>query len=224
MGGTKSQSAVKPVDMAQSAIGPGMAIYSKYDAVLNQDGKRMSVRDALKIINKTKDEVLGAVSTGDPDTNFCVDWFESVGWAAGSFGEADILAQAKGTSIPGVQVAGVIESGAGKVRLLKWGEYPSDWDPASDGRVPVWEACHHMIKSLNESGESGAGALLARMPEQGEAIRQLAYYLYTLCERKNWADDARAYNELIGAWSAVVSESHEVGHKDTQSEITWDKQ
>jgi len=212
MGGTLGQSVVKPVDMAQSAIGPGMAIFSSYEAVLNQDGKPMSVHEVLKIINRVKDEVMGGVGTEDADTGFCIDWFESIGWAAGEFGEADILAQAKGTSIPGVQEAGVIESGGGKIRLLKWSEYPIDWDPKKDNRTPVWEALHHMIRVLNQKGESDSGALLARMPERGESIRQLAYHLYTLCERKGWAEEARAYNEVISAWHAIVAASHDTGH------------
>jgi len=219
MGGTLGQSVVKPVDMAQSAIGPGMAIFSRYGAVLNQDGNSMSVHEALKIINKIKDEVLGGVGAEDADTGFCIDWFESMGWSAGEFGEADILAQAKGTSLPGVQDSGVIESGGRKVRLLKWGEYPADWDPKTDNRTPVWEALHHMIRVLNEKSESDAGALLARMPERGESIRQLAYHLYTLCERKNWAEDARAYNELISAWHNIVSASHDAGHTGSQAEL-----
>ena len=219
MGGTLGQSVVKPVDMAQSAIGPGMAIFSRYGAVLNQDGNSMSVHEALKIINKIKDEVLGGVGAEDADTGFCIDWFESMGWSAGEFGEADILAQAKGTSLPGVQDSGVIESGGSKVRLLKWGEYPADWDPKTDNRTPVWEALHHMIRVLNEKSESDAGSLLARMPERGESIRQLAYHLYTLCERKNWAEDARAYNELISAWHNIVSASHDAGHTGSQAEL-----
>ena len=115
--------------------------------------------------------------------------------------------------------AGVIEAGGGKVRLLKWGEYPQGWDPKSDTRTPIWEACHQMIRMLNQQGEAAAGALLARMPERGEPIRQLAYHLYTLCERKKWATEARAYNELIGSWHGIVSASFEVGHKDEQSKL-----
>ncbi|HAU0909274.1 TPA: DUF1156 domain-containing protein [Legionella pneumophila] len=216
MGGTLGQSVVKPVDIAQSAIGPGMAIYSKYEAVLNQDGTSMSVHDALKIINKTKDEILGGVGSEDADTGFCIDWFTSVGWSAGNFGDADILAQAKGTSLPRVNASGVIKSGSGKVRLLKWNEYPTDWDPKTDNHMPIWEACHHMIREMNQNGEDSAGALLARMPEKGEQIRQLAYHLYTLCERKKWAEEARAYNELIGSWHAIIAASHVVGHRGTQ--------
>ncbi len=222
IGGSAGASPISPVDLAQAAIGPGMAIFSKYEAVLNQDGSRTSVHDALILINRAITDYLNPDSGNfDNDTLFCDDWFSQYGWGQGQFGEADTLARAKGTSVDGVRDAGVIESGGGKVRLLKWSEYLTDWDPKTDTRTPVWEACHQLIKALSESGEAGAGALLARMPDQSEPIRQLAYHLYTLCERKKWADDARAYNELIGAWSAIVSESLEVGHKDTQSEITF---
>jgi putative DNA methylase len=208
------------VDLAQAAIGPGIAIYSKYAAVLNQDGTKMSVHDALILINRAITEYLNPDSGNfDADTLFCDDWFSQYGWAAGAFGEADTLARAKGTSVDGVHHAGVIEAGGGKVRLLKWSEYPQNWDPKSDTNTPIWEACHQMIRVLNQQGESEAGKLLAKMPERGEPIRQLAYHLYTLCERKKWAEEARAYNELIGSWHAIVSSSFEVGHRSEQVEI-----
>jgi putative DNA methylase len=212
IGGETGITAIQPVDLAQAAIGPGMAIYSKYAAVVNQDGNKMSVHDALILINRSITDYLNPDSGNfDADTLFCDDWFSQYGWSEGQFGEANVLAQAKGTSVDGVQQAGVIESGAGKVRLMKWKEYPQDWDPKADTRTPIWEACHQMIRVLNQQGESAAGGLLARMPERSEPIRQLAYHLYTLCERKKWADDARAYNELISAWHAIVTASHEVG-------------
>ncbi|KZX63052.1 hypothetical protein A3710_03070 [Stutzerimonas frequens] len=217
IGGETGQTPIAPVDLAQSSIGPGMAIYSKYAAVLNQDGSRMSVHDALILINRAISDYLNPDGGSfDADTLFCDDWFAQYGWSAGAFGDADTLARAKGTSVDGVHSAGVIESGSGKVRLLKWSEYPSDWDPRDDSRTPVWEACHQMIRALNQQGEAAAGALLARMPEQGEPIRQLAYHLYTLCERKKWAEEARAYNELIGSWHAIVAASHDTGHRDEQ--------
>jgi len=218
IGGESGQVApIAPVDLAQSAIGPGMAIFSKYAEVLNQDGSRMDVHDALILINRAITEHLNPDSGNfDADTLFCDDWFSQYGWSEGQFGEADTLARAKGTSVDGVRDSGVIESGSGKVRLLKWSEYPQDWDPRNDTRTPVWEACHQVIRVLNQQGESAAGALLARMPEQGELIRQLAYHLYTLCERKKWAEEARAYNELIGSWHAIVAASHDTGHRDEQ--------
>lgn len=217
IGGQTGQTPIAPVDLAQAAIGPGMAIYSKYEAVLNQDGTRMSVHDALVMINRSITEYLSPDSGNfDADTQFCSSWFEQYGWSAGQFGEADTLARAKGTSVDGVKASGVAESGSGKVRLLRWAEYESDWDPTKDDRTPVWEACHQMIRRLNNHGESVAGELLAKMPEKGEPIRQLAYHLYTLCERKKWAEEARAYNELISSWHTIISASQEIGHSGEQ--------
>lgn len=217
IGGQTGQTPIAPVDLAQAAIGPGMAIFSKYEAVLNQDGSKMSVHDALVLINRAITEYLSPESGSfDADTQFCASWFDQYGWSAGPFGEADTLSRAKGTSVDGVREAGVVESGGGKVRLLKWSEYEADWDPTRDQRTPIWEACHQMIRRLNNQGESAAGELLAKMPEKGESIRQLAYHLYTLCERKKWAEEARAYNELIGSWHAIVAASHEVGHAGEQ--------
>jgi putative DNA methylase len=213
IGGAIGISPVAPVDLAQAVIGPGMAIFSKYAAVLEADGSSMSVHDALVLINRTITE---GGDDFDADTRFALSWFDEQGWSEGEFGKADVLARAKGTSVTGVADAGVIESGAGKVRLLKWSQYPDDWSPEHDNRTPVWEALHQLIRVLNQHGESAAGNLIARMPERSEAIRQLAYRLYTLCERKGWAEDARAYNELIGAWPAIVVASLEVGHKGEQ--------
>ena len=220
IGGREGSSAIAPVDLAQSAIGPGMAIYSKYEAVLNQDGSKMSVHDALIMINRAITDHLHPDSGNfDADTLFCDDWFDQYGWKEGPFGEANVLAQAKGTTVDGVAVSGVITSGGGKVRLLKWSEYPEDWDPKTDKRTPVWEACHQLIRELNQKGETETGRLLSRMADKGEAIRQLAYHLYTLCERKKWAEDARAYNELISSWHAIVDAAGRVDQSDEQLEF-----
>lgn len=217
IGGTSGQSPIAPVDLAQAAIGPGMAIYSQYAAVLNQDGTPMRVHDALVLINREITEYLTPdAGSFDADTLFANSWFEQYGWAEGPFGEANVLAQAKGTSVAGVAEAGVVHSGGGKVRLLRWADYPSNWDPRRDERNPVWEATHHLIRALNTQGETAAGALLAAMPDKAEPIRQLAYHLYTLCERKKWAEDARAYNELITAWHAVLQASREAGPRGEQ--------
>lgn len=212
VGGEVGTAPIAPVDLAQSAIGPGMAIYSKYSSVLNQDGSKMSVHDALIMINKAISDYLNPEGADfDNDTLFCDSWFSQYGFGEGKFGEADTLARAKGTSVEGLVNAGVVESNTGKVRLLKWAEYPTDWNPQKDTNTPIWEACHQLIRTLNQEGESAAGKLLALMPERSEPIRRLAYHLYTLCERKKWADEARAYNELMGSWASIVSESHAVG-------------
>lgn len=217
IGGTSGQSPIAPVDLAQAAIGPGMAIYSQYAAVLNQDGTPMRVHDALVLINREITEYLTPdAGSFDADTLFANSWFEQYGWDEGPFGEADVLARGKGTSVAGVAEAGVVQSGAGKVRLLRWADYPTGWNPATDHRAPVWEATHHLIRALNTQGETAAGALLAAMPDKAEPIRQLAYHLYTLCERKKWAEDARAYNELITAWHAVLQASREEGPRGEQ--------
>ena len=223
IGGSEGASPIAPVDMAQAAIGPGIGMFSKFEAVLNQDGSKMSVHDALILINRAITDYLNPDSGNfDNDTLFCDSWFAEYGWSIGEFGQANVLAQAKGTTVDGVRDAGVIESGGNKVRLLRWREYPTDWDPKKDNRTPVWEAVHHMIRALNQQGESGAGELLAGMPERGESIRQLAYHLYTSCERKKWAEDARAYNELITSWHAIVAASSEVGQHGTQVQLELD--
>lgn len=217
IGGSSGQSPIAPVDLAQAAIGPGMAIYSQYAGVLNQDGTPMRVHDALVLINREITEYLTPdAGSFDADTLFCNSWFEQYGWAEGPFGEADVLARGKGTSVQGVAQAGIANSGAGKVRLLRWADYQAGWDPKLDARNPVWEATHHLIRALNTQGEAAAGALLAAMPDKAESIRQLAYHLYTLCERKKWAEDARAYNELITAWHAVLEASREQGPRGEQ--------
>ena len=220
IGGVEGSTPIAPVDLAQAAIGPGMGIFSQYQAVLNQDGSPMSVHDALILINREITDYLSPDSGNfDNDTLFCSSWFDQYSWNAGPFGEADTLSRAKGTTVNGVRNAGVIESGGGKVKLLKWDNYPDGWDPQTDERMPVWEALHHMIRALNTKGEVDAGSLLARMPEKGEHIRQLAYHLYTLCERKKWTEEARAYNELITSWHGIVSSSHDVGHRGTQNDL-----
>jgi putative DNA methylase len=207
-------SPVAPVDLSQAIIGPGMAIFSQYAAVLEADGTPMRVKAALQLINRFLAE-----DDFDHDTQFCLHWFDQQGWATGKFGEADVLARAKGTSVAGLQASGVVESGKGDLRLLRWADLPSDWTPETDARLPVWEALHHMIRALNQNGESAAGNLLARMPARAEPIRALAYRLYTLCERKGWAEDARAYNELVTAWSSIEQAAGETGLSGTQAEL-----
>lgn len=216
IGGAEGISPVAPVDLAQAVIGPGMAIFSKYSAVLEADGSPMSVHSALMLINRMLTE---GSDEFDSDTQFCLSWFEGQGWAPGDYGTALVLAQAKGTVVDRVRDAGVIEATSGKVRLLKPNEYSSDWSPENDNNTPVWEALHQLIRALREEGESAAGGLLAGMPQRAEPIRGLAYRLYTLCERKGWAEDARAYNELITSWTGIEAASHDKGHFGSQTKL-----
>ena len=216
IGGAEGISPVAPVDLAQAVIGPGMAIFSKYSSVLEAHGSPMTVHTALTLINRMLTE---GGDEFDSDTQFCLGWFDEQGWATGEFGKADVLARAKGTSVDGVRDSGIVEAGSGKVRLLKPSEYSSEWSPAGDNRTPVWEALHQMIRMLHTQGESAAGSLLARMPERAEPIRSLAYRLYTLCERKGWAEEARGYNELITSWLGIEAASHEAGHLGSQAKL-----
>ena len=213
---TGGEGAVAPVDLSQAVIGPGMGIFSRYQAVLEADGSAMSVGTALKLINRFLSE-----DDFDADTQCCLGWFEQYGWSEGTYGEAEVLSKSKGTSIGGLVEAGVAESSGGRFRLLRWSEYPADWSPLSDNRVPVWEALHQLIRALYSGGEQDCGALLAQMPERGETIRSLAYRLYPLCERRGWAEEARGYNELMTSWGAIESAAAQAGLKDEQITLDW---
>jgi putative DNA methylase len=199
-GSGDDRSPVAPVDLSQAIIGPGMAVFSKYATVLEADGSSMSVHTALQLINRFLAE-----DDFDADTQFCLHWFEQHGWLENSFGGADVLARSKSTSVDSMKEAGILHSGGGKVRLLRWSEYPTDWEARPDIRIPVWEALHQLIRALKQGGESSSGALLAALGGKAEAVRQLAYRLYTLCERLGQAEDARAYNELITSWTGIES-------------------
>jgi putative DNA methylase len=213
-GSGDDRSPVAPVDLSQAILGPGMAVFSKYAAVLEADGTPMSVRTALQLINRFLAE-----DDFDPDTQFCLHWFEQQAWSEGAYGDADTLSRGKGTSVDGMMVAGILHSGGGKVRLLKWAEYPSDWDPNADARLPVWEALHQLIRALKQGGESASGVLLAALGGKAEAVRQLAYRLYTLCERLGLAEDARVYNELITSWTGIESAASAVPTEKTQGTL-----
>lgn len=216
IGGAEGVSPVAPVDLAQAVIGPGMAIFSKYSSVLEADGSSMTVHAALTLINRMLTE---GADDFDADTQFCLGWFDEHGWSPGEFGQATVLARAKGTSVDHVRDAGVVEAISGKVRLLKPAEYSADWSPSNDNNTPVWEALHQLIRALRDQGETAAGSLLAGMPQRAEPVRNLAYRLYTLCERKGWAEDARAYNELITSWTGIEAASHEKGHLGSQAKF-----
>jgi putative DNA methylase len=195
------QGSIAPVDLAQAAIGPGMAIYSRYSAVLEADGMPMSVRTALTLINQALDEFL-AEQEGeyDGDTRWALTWFEQYGHNEAAYGIAETLSNAKNTSVNGLSEAGIVEARGGKVRLYRRDELDTDWDPTQDKRLTAWESAAHLIYALENGGEESAAALLARLGPVAEVARDLAYRLYTICERKGWAQDALGYNMLVVAW------------------------
>ena len=196
---------IAPVDLAQAAIGPGMAVFSSYSSVLEADGSPMRVRTALQIINAELDAYFTEQEGDlDPDTRFCVSWFEQYGMRASSFGDAEVLARARDTSVEGIAESGVLQARAGSVRLLSRDEYPDEWDPTSDRRINVWECTQYLIKALDRGGEVGAARLANQLSsEQVENARALAYRLFAICERKGWAQEAIAYNTLITSWTHI---------------------
>jgi len=206
------RSNIAPVDLAQAAIGPGMAVYTRYAKVLDAQGAPLTVREALALINQVLDETL-AEQEGDfdADSRFAIAWFEQHGFAEGEFGVADVLARAKNTSVDGLREAGLLESKRGKVRLLKAAELPEDWDPATDARFTHWEAVHHLIRALESGGESAAAALVARLGTRAETARELAYRLYTVSERKKRAAEALQYNALVQSWPEIARLAREDG-------------
>ena len=197
------KSNIAPVDLAQAAIGPGMAVFSRYARVLETDGSAMTVRAALTEINKSLDEVL-AEQEGefDADTRWALAWFDQNGFNEGAYGMAETLCTAKNTSVAGMVEANILAAKGGKVRLLKREELDADWNPATDKRLTIWEITHHLIRRL-EQGESGAAELIRQLGAKAEVARDLSYRLYTICERRKWAQEAIAYNTLVLSWGDV---------------------
>jgi putative DNA methylase len=198
------RSNIAPVDLAQAAIGPGMAIFTRYSKVIDAEGKSDTVGEALSLINQVLDEVL-AEQEGDfdSDSRFAIAWFEQMGFAEGQFGVADVLARAKNTAVSSVAEAGILVSKGGKVRLKKPSELSPNWDPAADGRLTVWEMVHHLIRVLEASGEGASAVLLAKLGPKAAIARELAYRLYTVCERKKRTHEALSYNALVQSWPEI---------------------
>ena len=215
------QGNIAPVDLAQASIGPGMAVFSRYSKVLEADGSPMQVRKALQIINEELDayftEQEGAL---DADTRFCVSWFEQHGMREAPYGEADVLARARDTSVEGIAESDILQAHAGKVRLLSRDEYTAEWDPNSESRLNIWKCTQYLIRTLNQGGETEAARLVRQLgSEQSENARGLAYRLYAICERKGWAQEAIAYNTLVTAWTAIQDISAKPEPEVTQQEL-----
>jgi putative DNA methylase len=204
------QGNIAPVDLAQASIGPGIAIFSKYAAVLESDGSPLRVRTALQLINQVLDEFL-AEQEGefDSDTRWALTWFEQYRFTEGQYGDAETLSKAKNTSVQGMVEAGILTAKAGKVQLLSREDLPIDWKPENDTRLPVWEITQHLIRALDKQGEIGAAELLARVGSRGELARDLAYRLYSLCDREGWTNEAIAYNSLVISWPEITRLANE---------------
>lgn len=207
---------IAPADMPQSAIGPGMGVFSRYQAVLESDDSPMSVKAALQLINRELDEYLGGIQGEfDADTRFAITWFEQHGSKAGEYGAANSIAQARGISVDSVKHAGIVESSAGKVRILGRDELDADWDPAGDSHLTVWECCQHLIRALETDGEHSAALLLKKIgSEKADAVKDLAYCLHGVCEKRTDAKEATSYNALIAVWTELTRQAaaiHDTG-------------
>jgi putative DNA methylase len=203
---------IAPVDLAQSVIGPGMGVYTRYSRVLDAEGKTLTVRQALSLINQTLDEALTEQEGDfDADTRWALAWFDQFGFNDGPFGTAETLSKAKVTSVHGLADAGILVSGAGKVRLFRPDELPTDWDPEKDKRPTSWEAVHHLVRVLASGGERAAADLARKLGAEAEVARELAYRLYSVCERRKRAAEALSYNALVQSWPEITRLAREGG-------------
>ena len=201
---------LSPADMPQSAIGPGMGVFSRCEAVLEADDSPMSVRTALQLINAELDDYLGGIQGEfDADTRFAISWFEQNGMGKGDYGVADNLARARGIAVESVRHAGIVESQAGRVRILKRDELDPDWEPQTDSHLTVWECLQHLVHSHEQDGVSYNTALLLRkIDDRAGAVKDLAYCLYDICASKRQdAKEATAYNALIADWPDLTREA-----------------
>jgi putative DNA methylase len=194
---------IAPVDLAQAAIGPGMAVFSRHARVVEADGTDMTVRTALALINHALAEVLSQQEGDfDPDTRFCVAWFEQHGFEEGSSGVAETLSKAKNTSLAGLERGGVFRARMGKARLLSIEDLREDYDPVRDERVSVWEVVLRLAKALTESGSDETARIMTAVGPRVDldTAKELAYLLYSICERKGWAQTALLFNGLGTSW------------------------
>ena len=214
------EQAIPPVDMAQSAIGPGMRIFSRYARVVEADGSTMSVRTALGLINGILEEILSREEAElDSDSRFALTWYRQYGFDSGSFGDAEVLAKAMAVAVDGVVEAGVAESKGGKVRLLRRDELDQEWDPRTDRRLTVWEITQHLIVRMEQS-ERKAGELLAKVGGgMSDQARHLAYLLYQVADSKGATEDAVAYNGLVTSWESISQEARRA-QGPTQTEFS----
>jgi putative DNA methylase len=214
---------VAPVDLAQASIGPGMAIYSRYSKVLEADGTPIRVRTALQLINRVLDEVLAEQEgESDVETRWAIAWFETYAMEEGPYGQAETLSKAKNTAIQTLVDAGILEAKAGKVRLLRPEEFSEKWQPEVHPHVTAWEVMQRAIHALDKHGEVAAGNVLGKAGDLTQVVRDLAYRLYTICERKGWSQEAQAYNMLVTSWSGIRDQIHTLARTPQQATLTFE--
>ena len=221
---TLMQGDIAPVDLAQAAIGPGIAVFSRYARVRSASGGDIGAREALELINRTLDEVLGEQESDfDPDTRFAVRWYRQYGWRPEHSGIADQLARTTQTSIAELQRGGIFTTAGGKGRLLSIRELDAQWDPAADSRLSIWEATLRLAALLESKGIEKVAELVAKLPAAIplSAIKELGFLLFHEAERKGDGSDAQALNALVTSWGDVSlkAQKHPSAPTGTQSEF-----
>jgi putative DNA methylase len=225
------QGRIAPVDLPQAAIGPGMAVFSRYASIIEADGSPMSVRSALARINEILDQVLNEQEGDfDPPTRFAIAWYRQHGYGTGSFGDANNIANARNTNVETMARSGILKSAAGKVTLLSPAKLPPEYDPALDEEISAWEVLHHMIAALEQGGIDAAAALLAtagsraETPVDADLVKELAFLLFSLAEKNRWTKDALALNALATSWPEVIDAARDgVGNQiEEQSSFNFE--
>lgn len=222
------QGQIAPVDLPQAAIGPGMAVFSRYSAVLEPDGKKMTVRSALARINEILDMVL-AEQEGDFDSTsrFAIAWYRQHGYGVGKFGDADNLARARNTSVDVMDREKLLTSRAGSVQLIKPADLPRDYDVLKDSHTSTWEVLHHLIKVLELDGIARAGDLLQAALGRSEGavdadlLKELAHLLFRVAESNGWTKDALSFNNLVTSWPEILEAARTRKPTETQSAIAF---
>ena len=214
---------IAPVDLAQAAIGPGMAVYTRYAKVVDASGNPVTVREALALINETLDEVLTA-QEGDFDaaTRWALAWFEQYGFEDGDYGVAETLSKAKNTSVGFLKAIGILQSLGGKVRLLIPLALAADWDPQAAVRLSAWLTVHHLIRVHDAGGEGAAAVLVRKLGSVAETARELAYRLYAIAERTKRSREALWYNALVKSWPEIARLAREDRSEQTELLETLD--
>ncbi len=205
------QGQIAPVDLPQAAIGPGMAVFSRYSAVLEPDGSAMSVRSALARINEILDQVLNE-QEGDFDltTRFSIAWYRQHGYASGRYGDAELLANARGVAVQSLDRDGVLISRAGTVQLIRPANLGAGYDPLDDAHISTWELLHHLIRVLEADGITPAGDLLRKALARPDAaidldlVKELAHLLFRIAEANSWTKDALSFNTLVTSWPEIL--------------------
>ncbi len=222
------QGHIAPVDLPQAAVGPGMAVFSRYSRVIEADGSQMTVRSALSRINEILDEVLNdQEGEFDAITRFAIGWYRQYGYSTGKFGDANNLANARNTSVDSMAKSGIVTSAAGNVKLIAPSDLPKDYDPTEDDLISAWEVLGHMIRVLDEDGLGAAAALLEAAtsrpedPVDQESIKELAFLLFSLAEKNGRTGDALDFNKLATSWPDILEADPTEG-QEAQSSLDFE--